>query len=289
MRSLDPSDVFPAGVAGIVTRTIDLRTGIRVRVAESGPADGAPFVMLHGWGASLYMYHDALSLLPRQGIRAIAVDLRGYGLSDRPRARGEYSLDHYLDDLDALLSSLGYKHVALMGQSMGGGIALHYALRHPARVKSLVLINPVGLVPIGWVRVMRLIPRQLMESLGARMVPRWLTGFILRHLAYGDASLVTEHDVDENWAPTRIPGFVYAVRAGIAEFDWSPISAEQAASLTVPTLVVLGTKDRVIIGARRAAERLNGVKVVSFEGGHCVHEEHPREVYGAIEKWLGEE
>ena len=46
-----------------------------------------PVVMLHGWGASLYMYRHALDRLPRPGLRAIAVDLRGYGLSDKPARR----------------------------------------------------------------------------------------------------------------------------------------------------------------------------------------------------------
>ena len=283
---LSLAEIYPAGVAGVTTRMIALSTGVRVRVAESGRGNSAPVLMLHGWGASLYMFRHALALLPQHGFRAIAVDLRGYGLSDHPLAPGAYSLDAYLADLDALFAALGIERAAVIGQSMGGGVALRYALRHPERVTRLVLINPVGLVPIGWVGLMRVVPQMLMERLGRRVLPRWLTRFILRHIAFGDGSLVTERDVDENWAPTQRPGFIHAVRAGIGEFNWSPLSPVEASSLAVPTLVVIGTKDRVVRHARNAAERLSGARVVSVEGGHCVHEEDPDNVYRLITEFI---
>jgi pimeloyl-ACP methyl ester carboxylesterase len=59
-------------------RTLTLRSGIRTRIAERGPLDAPPVVMLHGWGASLYMYRHAFERLPASGLRTIAVDLRGY-------------------------------------------------------------------------------------------------------------------------------------------------------------------------------------------------------------------
>jgi pimeloyl-ACP methyl ester carboxylesterase len=242
--------------------------------------------MLHGWGASLYMFRHALALLPQHGFRAIAVDLRGYGLSEHPLATGSYSLDAYLNDLDALLDALGIERAVLVGQSMGGGVALRYALRSPERVTRLVLINPVGLVSIGWVALLRLVPRMLMERLGRHALPRWLARFILRHIAYGDGSLATERDVDENWAPTQLPGFIHAVRAGIGEFNWSPLTPAESLALCVPTLVILGSKDRVVRHARSAADRLKGARVLSMAGGHCVHEEHPNEVYRAVVEFI---
>lgn len=283
---LSTAELYPAGVPGVTTYMVTLPTGVRLRVVESGPSDGPPVLMLHGWGASLYMFRHAVALLPAQGFRAIAVDLRGYGLSDHPLARGSYSLDAYVADIEALYRALGIEHASLIGQSMGGAIALHFALRNPDLVDRLVLINPVGLVSIGWVMLMRGIPRILMERLGRRVLPRWLTRFILTQIAYGDASLVTPRDVDENWVPTQRPGFVRAVRASIGEFDWRPLVAEAAASLRPPTLVVLGTRDRVVRHARAAAERLRGARILSLDGGHCVHEERPVEVYAAIAEFL---
>src|SRR3954470_2496741 len=130
---LPPSELYPAHNAEITTRFVELSTGIRVRVAESGPSDGTPVLLLHGWGASIYMYRHALALLPPHGIRAIAVDSRGFGLSDHPRARGSYSLAAHVADLDALFDALRLRRAALVGQSMGGGLALRYAQRRPGR------------------------------------------------------------------------------------------------------------------------------------------------------------
>ena len=276
---LSPAEVFPAGVPDISARYVKLSTGVRLRVVESGPQSGRPVVMLHGWGASAYMYRQALTLLPARGLRAIAVDLRGYGLSDKPSDRRAYTLEAYCADIGALLDALALPVVALIGQSMGGGIALHYALENAARLSRLVLVNPVGLVSISYLPILRLLPRSAIDIFGRRLMPRVGVDFILRYVAYGDPSLPTERDVDEYWAPTQLPGFVSAARAALSEFDWEPVSSIDAASLAVPAVVILGTKDRLIRNAGPAARRLRGATVHSIDGGHCVLEENPGPVY----------
>jgi pimeloyl-ACP methyl ester carboxylesterase len=284
-RPLAPDSLFPAGVPDITTRFISLSTGIRMRVAERVDGDGQrergrqlpAVVMLHGWGGSLYMFRHALDLLPTYGVRPIAADLRGYGLSDKPLARDSYSLNNYCADVDALLDSLSVTRVTLVGQSMGGGLALRYALRRPERISKLVLINPTGLVPLKFLKFLVRPPRALLGAIGGRLVPRWLVEVILRRLAYGNAALVTERDIDEYWAPTQLPGFTHAVSAAIREFDWRPLSPAEAASLAVPSVVILGTRDRLVRNTPESAERLRGSLVHSMDGGHCVHEERPRE------------
>jgi pimeloyl-ACP methyl ester carboxylesterase len=283
---LSPAEWFPAGVRDITTRMLSLSTGIRVRVAEAGPSDGRPVVMIHGWGGSLYMFRHGLSILPSQGVRAIAVDLRGYGLSDRPRDLGAYSLDAYLADLDALLDALALPHVTLLAQSMGGGLSLHYALRKPERLAGIALINPSNLVSIPWLWLLTLTPRRVAEALGSRLVPRWLVAFILRHLAFSRAGAVSERDVDQYWAPTQLPRFMDAVRGAIADFDWRPLTLEQSKSLAVPSVVILGMQDRLFKGAHMAAQRLAGAQVVRLPGGHCVHEESPGAVYEIVSNFL---
>lgn len=285
-RALTPAEMYPAGVRDITTRFIALSTGVRVRVAESGPPHGLPVVMLHGWGASLYMYRHALASLPPKGVRAIAVDLRGYGLSDKPRKRGAYTLDAYCADLDALLDALEFPCAAMIGHSMGGGLALRYALRRPERLTRLVLINPAGLVPVIYPTLLRATPRVLARLFHERLVPRPLVGLILRHIAYGDASRVRERDIDEYWAPTQLAGYVYAAHAALHEFDWHPVSPAEAASLAVPSAVVIGTKDRMIRNAHYRANELRGARVHAFNGGHCVHEEFPDAVYGLVWEFL---
>ena len=278
--------MFPAGVPDISTRMLRLSTGVQLRIAESGPRNGIPLVMLHGWGGSLYMFRHGFARLTARGVRAIAVDLRGYGLSDHPRQRGAYSLDAYSSDLMALLDALELERPALLAQSMAGGLSLRFALAHPDRVRGLALVNPSSLVTIPWTTAMRVIPRSAMEAAGERLVPRRLVAWILRRMAYGDASKVSTRDIDEYWAPTQIPGFVGALRGAIAEFNWRPLTLSESGSLAVPSVVILGLQDRLIRHARVAADGLNGSQVFSLPGGHCVHEENPDTVYPLIADFL---
>lgn len=285
-RALTPIEMFPSGIGAIATRLVPLATGVRVRVAECAHGGGAPVVLLHGWGASIYSFRHAFSLLPSHGLRVIAADLRGFGLSDKPRAPGGYTLETFMRDLESMLDALGLPRAAVVGHSMGGGIALHFALRFPARLSKLVLINPTALARPSLLPPMRLPPIPVADALGRVLVPRWLIEMILRYVAYGDADAVSEHDIDEYWAPTQLPGFVYAARACLSEFDWSVLSDAAAGALAVPTAVILGTQDRLIRNARGSAERLRGATVASVAGGHCVNEEHPGDVYRIIAEFL---
>src|SRR5215471_1263545 len=211
-KPLGPDEVYPASATGVSVRMIDLPTGTRVRVAERGPDRGMPVVMLHGWGASLYTFRHAFESLPSRGIRVIASDLRGFGLSTRPAQPGAYSMDAYIADLESLIDALELERPALAGHSMGGGLALHYALRWPARVKALALIAPTGLVPATALLPLRATPRFAVEAIGERLVPRWMVEWILRHAAFRDVSRITARVIDEYWAPTQIPGFMRGVR-----------------------------------------------------------------------------
>ena len=278
--------MYPAGERNVATRLIVLETGIRVRVAESGPRDGTAVVMLHGWGASLYMFRHALASSMANDMRVIAVDLRGFGLSDKPRWRGAYTLDAYCADLDALLDALAIPRVALLGHSMGGGLALRYAMRRPDRVTRAALINPVGLAPVIYPKLLRLMPRLLGRVLHERLVPRSLVALILRHLAYGNTSCVSERDIDEYWAPTQQSGYVQAAHAVLREFDWRPLTATERASLRTPCLVVIGTRDRVIRASLTGTTALPSARVQAFNGGHCVHEELSDDVYALIREFL---
>src|SRR5262249_13362757 len=243
---------------------------------------GMSVIMLHGWGASLYTFRHAFETLPSRGIRVVAPDLRGFGLSTRPAQPGAYAMDAYIADLESLIDALELERPALAGHSMGGGLALHYALRWPDRVKALALIAPTGLVPATALLPLRATPRLAVEAIGESLVPRWMVEWILRHAAFGDASRITPRVIDEYWAPTQVAGFMRAVRRTASEYNWNPLSDQEAASLAVPAVVVLGTGGRLVRHAGAAARRLAGSQVRELPGGHCIHEERPEEVYEVI-------
>jgi pimeloyl-ACP methyl ester carboxylesterase len=138
-------DQWPANeLVNRPSRSFDLLSvGVRgedVAYAQEGRLALPPLVLLHGWGASHKCWRHALTAFsPRR--RCIAPDLPGFGLSRGCRQGG--SIEAYADWMDAFLDALGLDRVALAGHSMGGTIALRYALKRPERVARLVLANPV--------------------------------------------------------------------------------------------------------------------------------------------------
>ncbi len=131
-------------------------------------------------------------------------------------------------------TTVASRRVVLMGHSMGGGIALAYALSRPDRVRGLVLLSPTGVAPVAFATIPRYVPRALAALGGGRLVPRWGVRWILRNLAFADSSCATERHVDEYWAPTQLPGFALAARASAEEFDWRPLSQAQLSRLASP-------------------------------------------------------
>ena len=120
------------------------------------PRAGAPtLVLLHGFANGSAMFCLTLDLLAPH-FRVLAVDLRGAGASERPRwphaagaagaAEGEA---WFVDALEAWRAALGLEEVVLLGHSLGGYVAAAFALRHPRRVRHLVLASPVGVPPRG--------------------------------------------------------------------------------------------------------------------------------------------
>jgi pimeloyl-ACP methyl ester carboxylesterase len=281
-RPLSPAEMFPAGHDDISVRFVTLVTQTRVRILECGATGDVDVVMLHGWVASAYSFRHQLANLPANGARCVAVDLRGFGLSDKPPGRGSYTMAGYIADLDALLDALALKHVVLMGHSMGGGIALTYALARPDRVRGLALFAPTGVVPVAFLTLPKLMPRALASMAEGLLIPRWEARWILRSLAYGDASRVTDRDIDEYWAPTQLPGFALAARASAEEFDWRPIGGARLSTIAAPSVVILGKKDRLIRNAAASAQAIPGASVRVLDAGHCAHEERPEEAHELV-------
>lgn len=263
-------------------RLVRLPTGIRVRVVESGPATGQAVLLVHGWGGSAYMFRHALRALGESGYHAVALDLRGHGLSDKPVGRGMYTTGCLLADLRAAANAIGLDRFAVVGQSMGGALALRLALAEGDRVTHVMLINPAGLSGIPALQIGRLFRSPVFDYLVNKLPPRWLIRRIL-HVAYGDARQVQDDAVDEYWAPSQFPDYARAMRALTCEFDWHPIPPEHLGALRAPTVVIIGSADRLIRGALRTAERLRNVKLVTIAGaGHIANEERPDEVNAVL-------
>ena len=287
-RRLSPDRVYPAGVAGVDVRYVDIGDDIRIRVAVSGPADGEPVLLLHGWAASLYSFRFLLEDLPRAGFRAYAIDFRGHGLSGKPTARASYTREALVGDVVETMRALRIPRAAVIGWSMGGAVALRLALEHPKLLTKLVLVNPAGLTTIRMIWPSALLSPAFLDVLAPYLVPRWVVSNVLDWASNG-AGHLTDRDIDEYWAPSRDGDYVRAARALLRDFDWSPATAAELARVHVPTLVIVGGGDRLVTGVGPAARHLADGRVKFFPGaGHMVHEERREEVDSAVEQFLRE-
>lgn len=124
--------------------------GIEVEVERHGEVGGRPFVLVHGFSGSRDDWAEHLEPLAELG-PTLAYDQRGHGGSTNLGDPAAYSLAHLVDDAAALLDRLGIEACDLLGHSMGGAMAMRFALAHPERVRSLVLMDtmatPLGLAP----------------------------------------------------------------------------------------------------------------------------------------------
>ena len=186
---------------------------VRLHVQRTGPRAGRPatatVVLVHGLHTdSLASYYFTVApAFAAAGLDVVMYDLRGHGRSERPA--GGYTLDHNIDDLEALLDRLAVTGpVHLVGNSYGGTIAFGYAARHPERAASVTLIESEPATPDWAVKLDRIL-RWVVEQL-AHHEPEaiaWVTAHRGRHtarLARGAARLVRETTLAQEIPASRV-------------------------------------------------------------------------------------
>lgn len=155
-------------------------------IAYQREGRGAPIVFLHNGGTSHAIWREVTAMLAHR-YEVFAIDLLGYGASDKPGAG--YTLANYVALLDAFVKAHGLAPVTLVGNCMGSAISLAFAQQHPASVSALVLINPLtlatfsgGLLGVTYRladRYPTLVP-WLADTLGSFRLPRWSGSTVLR-------------------------------------------------------------------------------------------------------------
>ncbi|HEY7357479.1 MAG TPA: haloalkane dehalogenase, partial [Ktedonobacterales bacterium] len=126
--------------------------GIRIHYLDEGPADAAPVLLMHGEPSWSYLYRKMIPIITAAGHRAIAPDLVGFGRSDKPARREDYTYQRHVDWMRGLLEQLDLKHITLVCQDWGGLIGLRLAAEHDERFARIVAANtglPTGDHPMG--------------------------------------------------------------------------------------------------------------------------------------------
>jgi len=261
--------------------------GHEIAYREEGPADDpdAPVLLLvHGMAGSSATWVPAMVDLGER-FRCIAPDLVGHGRSAKPR--GDYSLGAQASLLRDLLVALGHERATVVGQSLGGGIAMQFAYQYPERVERLVLVSAGGLgdevalvlraltLP-GVEYVLPLAFHPLLRT-AVETVTGWFGRLGLRPAAATNEmwrSYTSLIDGDTRAA------FLHTLRS-VVDLQGQRVSAGDRLYLAaeVPTLVVWGEEDPIIpvSHATAALEAMPGARLELMPGvGHFPHCEEPR-------------
>ncbi len=115
--------------------------GVRLHVAQAGPKNGTPLILLHGFPDYWAGWEKQIAPLAAAGCRVILPDQRGYNLSDKPPGLSSYRLDVLAQDVAGLMDALGYERATLVGHDWGGVVAWTAAVLYPGRVKRLAVLD----------------------------------------------------------------------------------------------------------------------------------------------------
>jgi pimeloyl-ACP methyl ester carboxylesterase len=242
-----------------------------IRVADRG--EGNPVIFLHGLGGSIESWSNNLDVISR-GARTIALDLPGFGRSDKPRL--SYTIGFYTDFLIKFIKQVGLAKASIVGSSLGGHIACEVAIARPDLVDKLVLVSPAGALPRSFKASPAL--KRYVKVTASRSVEE-----VKRALF-----AVDKKPVDESYArvvferlsePNAKESFLSALKGSAA----APRLQGRLGRISAPTLLIWGKED-IMIPARFVEPylRMKNCRVVMLERcGHRAHAERP-EVFNAL-------
>ena len=206
--------------------------------APLGASNGtAIFIHGSGPGASGWSnFKHNVSAFQEAGYRCIVYDQWGYGKTSKPQDV-DHTLDFFVDGLVSLMDSADVTNAVLVGNSLGGAVALGLALRHPERVEKLILMAPGGIESREDYFSMPGIQAMVKYPMGSPEFTKEVLGQLLTQLVY-DPVNVDDELVDERWATLETQN------AHVLATMQIPDLSDQLASIDINTLVFWGTEDR---------------------------------------------
>ena len=261
--------------------------GLRLHYLEEGSGD--PVLLLHGWPTSSYLWREIVGPLG-EGNRAIALDLPGFGRSDKP-TDASYSFRLYDRVLTSFLDQLGIERVGLAVHDIGGPIGLHWAAQHPQRLSRLALLNTLvyarpSLAVIAFVAAARTpgVRSFLTSQRGLRWAMRYGVHDKTR-LSEETIRAYQEPFVDDD-ARVALRKAAYGLHPrGFREIErWLP-------TIEVPVRILYGERDRVLLDVKRTMRKVNedvgGAEVSTLaDCGHFLQEERPAEIATALSEFF---
>ncbi len=262
---------------------------VRINYYEFGK--GEPIVLLHGFGGAAYTWRHLVPALQKDR-RVILIDLKGFGLSERPQD-DKYSPHDQADIVKSFIEQKNLEKVTLAGHSFGGGVALltyFKANQNKTRIKSLILLNsPV--YPRSMPKFIKVLRIPLINVLLAKVTPARLA---VRHVlkkAFYDDDKISPEIINAYTYYNQLPGSDYVLRKTAQQIIPPDIEAviRKLPQIRVPVLLIWGWDDEIIplaYGLKLHGD-IPGSVLVSLKGcGHLPPEERPEETLAEINRFL---
>jgi len=275
-------------------RYLSARAGTqKVQLAYRDHGKGTPVLLLHGFGASSYTWRHVEPALVAAGHRVLTVDLKGFGLSEKPLDEN-YSIFDQAALISDFVDQLGLKNVTLIGHSLGGGVALALTLHDdPAkrkRIAKLVLIDSVAYaqnIPIAF----NILRTPVIGKLGSRLVPLDVQTRVALRLAYHDNSKFDDRDVKRYADPLKDKGSRHAMIQTARQImpENLPELSARYKTIKIPALIIWCDHDKVIkphIGLRLHNDLPNSTFRVIGSCGHLPQEEQPQDTVRLLQTFM---
>lgn len=238
---------------------------------------GAPVILIHGLAASLFDWTDLLPALASEGYAGYALDLLGHGESYKPARLDDYHIENVFDHFCFWLEQLEISApLTLVGHSLGGYLAMEYALRYPQRVRALVLGNPFyslqQLPPLLRIRY----KGPLLNTEMIERTPEWVIRMLidLTSLSIRNGYLLPEKARKQTALDYKRahPG-IFNIPSTIR--DLLPL----ARRITAPSLVIWGSRDQTLAPGSftKLAAALPHAQTATMRAGHVPHQSHAEE------------
>ncbi|MGE3528980.1 MAG: alpha/beta fold hydrolase [Methyloceanibacter sp.] len=252
---------------------------------------GPPVLLLHGFGASTYTWRHIVPELA-QTHRVIAVDLKGFGQSDKP-FDDRYSVSDQAELLAELIEAKDLRNLTIVGHSFGGGVALRLALdaRLGGRISRLALLDSIAYqqeIPVFF----RLLDVPVVSPVGVRMVPPLVQTRVALQIAYHDDSKIDPEEVEIYAAPLKTAAGKHAIVQSArqivpADIDTLP---QRFKTITLPTLILWCDHDRIVpleIGIKLRRTLPNSTLRLVEGCGHMPQEEQPQSTLSLLKGFIG--
>jgi pimeloyl-ACP methyl ester carboxylesterase len=265
----------------------------KVRLAYRDKGSGEPVLLLHGFGASSYTWRHVEPALIASGHRVLTVDLKGFGLSDKPLDEN-YSIFDQAALITQFITQLKLKDLTVVGHSLGGGVTLVLALekdkKKRKRITKIVLIDSVAYsqnIPIAF----SILRTPVLGKISSSLVPLDVQARIALRLAYYDNSKFDSRDVKQYADPLKDKGSRNAMIQTARKImpENLPELSNRYKTIQIPALIIWCDHDKVIkpnIGLRLHNDLPNSIFRVVRKCGHLPQEEKPQRTVRLLQDFL---